>query len=515
MKRPLTILATIVLSAAVIYACGSTIPTGNTSFVTISIGGDSRTAKLHAEQATAWMRFKYFLADAKIMPEAQAYVPSVVQVIVVTVSAADITTPIVGIDTLTPDQTSSTIRIEVPNGAARVFTVEGIRGIDSTTYYRGTAATDLDGTEVNLPVSMNFVGPGIWVDPAQPLTANTTTCGATQATACATITHVLNTRPATTNNDVVLALAGNYIPGSVAAIETFPLQLKPGMALICMGTNFSSVIDVSTALQTAIFGSEGASIDNCMIKAAPAAGIKSGVDDQGTRMKINGVSIELSGSPSTDQLIGARLSNDSLFLESAVTGSGASLSVYGVQVNGGKPQVIRSSMSNVPYGVDLAAGAGNAVISGNTISSPFTSGTGIRIATTAKPVIRNNTISDTYTGILITAGEPQISGNTLENNDVGIEVTATAVNPVITQNSISCSFNADLFSTATTTLNVANNSWDHDSTTVPPGPEEWNSVNGRFDCGFGADICYQNGPKPVSLPANAAVPGGCLFPSPN
>ena len=78
---------------------------------------------------------------------------------------------------------------------------------------------------------------------------------------------------------------------------------------------------------TAILGNDRAAVDNCMIRAAAGTGAVSGVNDQGTRTKINGVAIELSGSPSVDSLSGATLSNDSLLLESALTGSGASLSV--------------------------------------------------------------------------------------------------------------------------------------------------------------------------------------------
>ncbi len=192
MKRPLIILTLAVLVLLAVYACSGMIRTANTSLVTITIGRDARSASLHAEGATPWARFKYFLAETKLMPEAYAYIPSVVQVLVVNVSAADMTIPIVGIASISTNQTTATLRIEAPNGTARLFTVEGIRGVDSQTYYRGTATTDLSGVDVDLSISMGFVGTGIYVDPSlDPAVADQPSCG-TLTSPCATITSVLD-----------------------------------------------------------------------------------------------------------------------------------------------------------------------------------------------------------------------------------------------------------------------------------------------------------------------------------
>jgi parallel beta-helix repeat protein len=516
MKRPLTIVTIAILIFLFVYACSSTIHTAKTSFVTITIGSDARKATLHAEGATPWARFKYFLADAKLMPEAYAYIPSVVQVLVVTVSAADMTTPIVGIDSIKPDQTISTIRIEVPNGSGRTFTVEGIRGVDSQTYYRGTAIADLSGTDVNLAISMNFVGTGIYVDPAlDPQTADQSTCG-TQANPCATIAYVLNARPSTTDNDVILALAGTYKHGTVAAQESFPLQLKPGMVLLCMGANFSSVIDVTGFFATAILGNEGAAVDNCMIKV----GVDSnGIDDQAARTRINGAYIELSGSPSETSIVGVLLSNDSLLLESTVTGSAASGSVFGVRVLGGKPAIINSTISNLSTGIDLAVSADDAEITGNTITGNWTAG--ISIATNAKPSISANIIENNGKGISIPSGSPDIEGNTIDHNySVGIDIssfgTGTATGkPRVKGNSIFCNF-SDVNVVSDEVIDLRNNAWDHDNTTVaidpfgptiyPPGP----LVGQGFNYG-GYDIIYSVGtPTPQYVPFSTAVSGGCV-----
>ncbi len=154
MKRPLTILTIAVLTILVIYACGSTIPTGKTSFVTITIGGNSQKATLHAEKATTWSRVLHFLADAKLTPKAYAAIPSVVKVVIVTVSAPDMTTmvtvvPVAGL-------TDIAITLEVPNGTGRNFLVEGFDDA-SIVVYRGQASADLKGDPVSLTINLDSV----------------------------------------------------------------------------------------------------------------------------------------------------------------------------------------------------------------------------------------------------------------------------------------------------------------------------------------------------------------------
>jgi len=154
MKRPLIIAATAVLTIILIYACGSTIRTATTSLVTITIGDAPHTARLTSENATPWTRFKHFLASAKLMAEASASIPSVVQVITVTVSAPDMKTmvavmPVAGL----PD---AVITIEVPNGNGRNFLVEGIDA-SSTVVYNGQTSADLTGAPLTLTIGMNAV----------------------------------------------------------------------------------------------------------------------------------------------------------------------------------------------------------------------------------------------------------------------------------------------------------------------------------------------------------------------
>ena len=155
MKRPLTIVAIALLTALVIHACGSTIRTADTSVVTITIGEGHKTAMLRAEKATPWSRLLYFLADAKLTPKAHAAIPQEVAVVVVTVSAPDMTTmvtvvPVAGLEDIA-------ITLDVPNGTDRNFLVEGFDA-SSTVVYRGQASANLKGDPVSLTIDLARVG---------------------------------------------------------------------------------------------------------------------------------------------------------------------------------------------------------------------------------------------------------------------------------------------------------------------------------------------------------------------
>jgi hypothetical protein len=529
MKRALTIVLIIMLAGVFLYACGI-IPNSSTSIVTITIGDKPNEAVLKAEAATPWERVKHYLAEVDLTPEAQAYIPSVVQAIIVTVTSSDMSTPIVGVANIAPDQTSASIRIEVPNGNNRHFLVEGYRGVDSKVYFSGIATADLTGASVTLPVNMTFAGTGIYVNPSLPLSANTATCGI-QASPCATITHVLTSRPATTDNDVIVALAGNYIPGTVAAIETFPFLLKPGMVLLCLGTGFSTVIDASTQTGvTVIRGNDNASIDNCMIRVGSGGtGVNDVVNPQiptvTAATRINGSLFELP-SGATTPTVGIALANDeSKLIESSLTGTGAVVSAFGVQVNGGKPSIISSTISNLPIGVDITSAAGDALISTSDINNNTT---GINIATPSKPVISSsritgnstgitlsngiadvigNDVSSNLTGIAISGGIPNISSNTITANSTGLFISSPS-NQTINGNDIYCNFflGVEIIS-STAQVNLQDNAWTHDANTSPPGP-----ILNTGNCFSGDDICYSFS-QPAYLPVRPSpVPNGCPIP---
>ena len=522
MKRPLTIAATAILAMLILYACASTIRTGTTSFVTVTIGGPANTVVLKAEAATPWARLKDYLAAAKWMSEAYAYIPSIVQVLTVTVTAPDIATPIVGVSSVSSTQTTATLRLEVPNGTGRNFLVEGWRALPGGTtqlFYSGTVGPlDLSGTDVSLPVVMAMVGPGILVSAQSPSAIDTTGCG-TSTQPCRSISFALSQ---TTGTDAVIVNPGTYTPVGAGGSESFPLQLKPLTALLCTGTvSAPSVIDLQTLATTAIYGNDGASIDNCLIRvSAPAGGGRAmndaigGSPTQQSRLRVNGVSIELSGSPTGLANVGVLFNYDSLLLESTITGSAASGSVFGVQVNAGKPNIIGSTISNLPRGIDLATGANDALIESNNIDLNLY---GIWVATPNKPQIRLNNISSGSTGIYVSAGSPVITSNHINNNSIGLDVEFSAGSPVIQSNSLYCNLIADLFTNMSTVLDIRGNAWDHDLTTSPSGtfgPTDMTSNNGAFGCINGVDVCYQDtSPQPNYTSILPAVPNGCLLPN--
>lgn len=452
MKQPLTILAVAVLAIILIYACGSTISTGNTSFVTITIGDTPHTAQLKAENATLWARFKYFLADAKMMPEAYAYIPSVVQTIVVTVTAADISTPIVGVASIAPTDTTASIRIEVPNGSARQFLVEGIRSLDGRTYYSGTATRDLNSTDLMMTIDMSFIGPGIWVSP----TGNDTTGTGTQTNPYATISKALST---TTGTDAILVSAGTYTLTVGAGPAT--LQLRPGTALICLGTAFSSIIDASSTVDDLIYGNEGASVDNC--KLIPGSDTTA-IDDRNggptgvpSRIIVNGVFIDANGAVG-GALDGIMLSADSTVVETTVQNT----TWHGINILGGNPTIKSSTVVNNP--------------------------TGISISGSASGLITGNSIDHNTTGVLInigSLGDPRINGNSIYcNTFVGADVTSISA------------------------VRLESNAWNRDANTVPLGPR----ISGA-NCLNGDDICPRIGtPLPAYLPVSPAAPNGCPTP---
>jgi hypothetical protein len=516
------------LTAAVLaYACGSTtVFSARTSLVTISIGRDSGQALLKIERATLWNKARYVLADASILPEAQAYIPSVVQTIVVTVSAPDMTT-IVAVDDVS-DKTATSLRIEVPNGRMRQFLVEGIHAATNAVTYRASTETDVDGTEVSLPITMqfNFFGPAIFVDSARGSDLNS---GLTYTSPLQSITRALSLQSTTvpyTDIPVIWVEQGDYPSIGAAATERFPLQLNPGTALVCGGRGFTSVIDASgTNGLDLIYGNAGASIDNC--KLLPGSDTTA-IDDriggpQGTPapMKVNGVLIDASPQVIGGALDGIMLSADSVVLETTVLNT----TWHGINVLSGRPVIRNCRIEQNPTGIEMASDAlvTESTISGNTDS-------GINILSAGTPTIMNNVITNNTTGIAIGNGAPLIRTNVIRSNFMGVSVTggsaaigdnsidhnnahgiyiATSTGDAkINDNSIFCNSVYDVYiPSAFTAIDLQNNAWDHDSTTVPPGPLSSNTGSGLSSY----DIVYSSStPTPLFSSILPAVPGGCV-----
>ena len=490
MKRALTILSIILLAGVFLYACGI-IPNTTTSIVTIKIGDDPNKALLKAEAATPWTRMKNFLAAVDLVPSVHAYIPSVVQSIVVTVTAADLSTPIVGVKSVNNSDTTAAIRIDVPNGKARNFLVEGYRGIDSQVYYSGTATADLSGAEVTLPITMSFVGPGIWVSPTGSDTSGT----GTQANPYLTIAKALS---ASTGTDAILVSTGTYTLTVGAAAPT--LQLGPANALICLGDGVSTVIDASSTVDDLIYGNDGASIDNC--KLIPGSDTTAIDDRRGaqtpTRIKVNGVLIDANQAVG-GALDGIMLSADSMVLETVVLNT----TWHGINVQSGKPVIQSSTISRNPTGIFVAGG--EPTISDVTVSGDPATSTGIDISTTGKPSISGSLITNNLRGISITNGSPVIRSSTVTLNNTGVYIaTSTGSNPDIRSNSIYCNTFLDADIGSIDVVDLRDNAWDHDTMTSPTGP-----IVSSGNCFAGDDICIR-GTTPLYTPFLSAVSGGCL-----
>ncbi len=538
MKRRTIILAAVLASAAALHACG-VIPNRNTSIVTVTVGDTPHKAVLKAEAGTAWTRLRHFWERLDLVPTASAYIPSVVQSIVVTVTAADISVPILGVSSVKPTDVAVTVRLEVPNGSARSFLVEGYRGIDGQAYYRGSATADLSGADVTLPVSMSFVGPGIRVDNQNPSAADSPTCG-TAASPCLTITYALSSR--TTGTDAILVSAGTY---SSATGEVFPLQLKPNTALICLGAVNSTIIDAYNEASDAIYGAGGASVDNCTI--IPECDYIA-IDDTAARIMINGVVIDSSQScPAWDSIM---LSADSTVIESTILDG---WSTY-ITVNAGKPVIKLNTLVGSLNSTDgISVQAGSPVIDSNTIAGmngkaiavfngePSISANtlrnnlvGVDIQSPGKPLISGTLFDGNNTGIEIWAGDaeitgntirntglsgigisitgggsPRIAGNTIHENYIGVEVTTSTGSPRINSNSIYCNPAYDVGVNATLVLDLRQNAWDHDATTSPAGP-----IVGPF--GYNGEDIVVTSPTPTPDYSGAvAAPNGCRpYPDP-
>ena len=349
----------------------------------------------------------------------------------------------------------------------------------------------------------------------------------------------------------ILVAPGVYSSASVSATsETFPLQLRTGTSLLCYGPNFSTVIDDSAGLSTGGIiindpdASGGTLIDGCQVNTVSSSSAGA-IDDSGLVMTVNNCSVNgvypavtgiqlsanstvmnsiVTGFPGGDGGgVGIRTAANALISGNTITGND-----YGIYSSAGSPTISSNLLTeNTGYGILIPDGS--PIINNNMITNNNSSGIGSGSASaTVSPVISNNVISgsnygiymdsggtwivsgntisgNTYSGIEIYALSNiggTITGNTIISNGVGINLYGSGYDtyPSINNNSLSCNTTSDLNTSATTTINVTSNSWDHS----PPSVQ----TPSIAPCSAGQDICYSGTAPDFSL--YATVPSPCL-----
>lgn len=213
MKRPLTILWITISTILFVYACSSTITRSGNSLVTIRLGNNN-TASLDIQKSTLLAKMKRFLADAALVPSAQALIPAPVQSVKVTITAPDM--PAI---TKTEDvaaQISASITIEVPNGQARYFVVDALDS-GNALLYSGNAYANLTGAPVTLTINMAYVVPKIFVANS----ADNTVSVIDAATATVLVTIPVGTSPSgvVVNPSTARAYVANRLGDTVSVID--------------------------------------------------------------------------------------------------------------------------------------------------------------------------------------------------------------------------------------------------------------------------------------------------------
>ena len=436
MKKGLLIL--LMILAVGLASCGS--KNSSTSLVTITVG-NNQVAFIKSKPATFANKAATFFARHFQGTTAVAAIPSVVSSIRVTVSAADMET--ISTKESVAGQSSAAITLEVPNGLGRYFLIEGLDSSGAAVTYWGEFIADLTGAELNRVVDMLFIGAAqsyLYVD----VTGNDANPG-TKTSPFRTITKALSQ---TTGSVAIFIQAGTYDKN---ILETFPLTLKVNTALVCLGGNFTTVIDGTGSGATTISGAAGAVVNGCRINGEAVTTV---ITDNASAMTV--ISSYVFGnlvSPGSAPSVCIALAGSSRVAKSTITGCSFNNGGVGISISGGSPIIeLNTITDNLGTGISIAVGA----------AAP-------------SPLITGNTIKSNSTGISVGGGTPSIHGN-----------------------SLFCNTSSDLFTSVSGTLDLTNNAWDH----APPNTQ-------MATCGPGVDICYST-TVPVFDPFNSAVSGFCL-----
>ena len=139
-----------ILAAAALYACLNTVTPPGTCSVTVTVDA-GRTASVAIEPMTLQKRLAAVASRIFSIPEANAYIPSIIATVRVTVTAADMATITTTADAAGLDRV--VVPLEVQVGTARRFLVEGLSAAAVTTY-TGQAVVDLNGLSAEIRIDM-------------------------------------------------------------------------------------------------------------------------------------------------------------------------------------------------------------------------------------------------------------------------------------------------------------------------------------------------------------------------
>lgn len=150
-KYPIYIFACLA-AVTILTSCGK--GDAGHSLVTLTIGGDGRTASLKAEDDTVFAQAGRWLKKVAAPQTAVAAIPSTVYKVIFSISGPDMET--ITRAALVSGQTSISETFEVPSGDGRHFLVKAADSY-GTVVYRGDAFVDLSGVPVILDIEMQPV----------------------------------------------------------------------------------------------------------------------------------------------------------------------------------------------------------------------------------------------------------------------------------------------------------------------------------------------------------------------
>jgi len=426
-------------------------------------------------------------------------------------AAADDMTPVANIVYLVSQSTTSGVFASEPAvvtapGATSYLATGLVPGV---TYYFKVNARDEAGNVDTNTRQLWSVTPGYYVDANSGSDGNS----GSEASPYKTISKALSV--ITMSNTSVLGVyAAEGLYDLAANGEVFPMRLTPYTTVYCRGAANSTVIDASGSGADAVYGNVNAGIDGCRV--LPAAG-KTGIDDRingpGGTPALMTVAGSVIDGPALDAVI---LSANSSVATSTVSGAGE----RGIVISAGRPSITGNRITGKQTGIEVDADT-DPSLDGNTLEN---NGVGIVVtAAGGRPSVRNNTIANNVKGILVSAGAPlihknEVRTNFIAGNDVGIEITGgmpTVSFNTVKSNDVGISVTGgtptiksnDIFCNAIVDLEVLVNSQ------IDARKNSWDHATPLMDIApcLGADICYSFDVTgiPIIDPPGAIAAGAC------